>query len=265
MGKMDRELLNRSMSKNAHIKTKFLELEVVKTSGVNLWVDFGCTDGEVTKAIADKAIDCGVIGYDRDDDESWPAPTEGVTFTNKFEHVTKHTIDQDSNVGVFLGSVLHEAYTENMAPMVWERVTQLSPSIVVVRDMMYWPEPGDSREGIGAVDVVNAIVGAAEKNHPKHWMDFKKKWCARGCNWRQALHFLLKYRYRKNWSYENREDYLIMSPQLLLKSAEEHGYYPIHMEAMSLEFLKDTWKRDLGIELNHPTHGLFVFKNRRFA
>jgi hypothetical protein len=263
---MDRELLFRSMAKNAHVKTQFLELPIVKASGVDVWVDFGCADGEVTSAISTKLPGKLVIGYDRLSAEEW-AKREGefTVFESNFEKVSNSLQKTDATVGVFLGSILHEAYTDGVAPMVWEKVTQLSPSIVVVRDMMLWPEPVDSPEGVGVSDLVSSMVEAAAKNYPKHWQDFKKRWCARGCRWQEALHFFLKYRYRKNWSWEVRENYLIMSPKSLIMSAEEHGYYPIHVEAQALSYLQDLWKKDMGIEITHPTHGLVVFKNRRFA
>jgi hypothetical protein len=126
--------------------------------------------------------------------------------------------------------------------------------------MCMWPEP---EEGDALAQEV-ALKG--ERTHVRHWQDFKKKWCSRGrVGWRQALHWLLKYRYRKNWSFENLEDYLVLSPQLLMRSAEEHGYFAVHIEALSLAFIRDLWFKDFQLEIDHPTHGLFVFKNRRFA
>jgi hypothetical protein len=262
----DRATLFRAMAKNAHEKTKFVDLPIVKADGVDVWVDFGCADGEITCAISTKLPGKLVIGYDRHRADEWAKREEPLTvFESNFEKLVDGLRGRDVTVGVFLGSVLHEAYTEGVAPMVWEKITQLSPSIVVVRDMMLWPEPSDSLEGISVGDLLNAMVGAAEKNYPKHWEDFKLRWCKRGTRWKEALHFFLKYRYRKNWSWEVREDYLVLTPKGLLMSAEEHGFYPIHMEAQSLSYLQDLWKKDMGIEIDHPTHGLFVFKNRRFA
>ena len=257
---MDRELLNRAMSKNAHVKSQFLDLEIVKAANVDVWVDFGCADGEVTKAISLKTPGKMIIGYDREPFDKWrDLANVSLRFEHNFEKIIA-AIPHDAVVGVFAGSVFHEAYTDHVHPMVWEKITMLKPSIVVVRDMMLWPEPSDP------APLINNIVKAASKNYPRHWQDFLRRWGGKSQGWwKNALHFLLKYRYRANWSYELREDYLVLSPQSLTRSAEEHGYFPIHMEAQSLTFLIDLWYKDLGIEIRHPTHGLLVFKNRRFA
>lgn len=266
MTPLERDAYNARMAKHANEKVNFLELPVVKSQKLGIWVDYGCASGQTTKFMSYSPHLEEAIGYDREYCADWQnlqASLSNLSFSHTFEGL-KGRINQlsaatrNQGTGVFLGSILHEVYSENLQFTIWDRLSELQPRLIVVRDMCRWPEPPwDVREA-----VINAAHESATRQFPRHYDSFVKKWG--NFNYRNAMHWLLKYRYRANWEYEMKEDYLILTPDLLVDSFMEHGYSPVHLEALSLPFIVDKWKEDFGLTWEFPTHVLAVFKNRRY-
>lgn len=258
----ERAEYNVRLAKHAQQKAQFMALPIVKAQRCGVWVDYGCADGQVTKFISYECDEA--IGYDRHASEKWPQyGLSNLQFAYTFDRLMEKLnslspATRNDGVGVFLGSILHEIYSEHLDYALWDRVNELQPKIVVIRDMCLWPEPPlQIREMLA-----DKIRETAQEMYPEHWRSFTMKW---GWSWKHCVHWLLKYRYRGNWEYEMLEDYMVVTPKMLVDTMASHGYYPLHLEAKRVSFIEEQWVRDFGLDIEHPTHVVAVFKNRRFA
>lgn len=247
---MNRALLNQRMAKNVEPKLEFLKFP--QASGVTLWVDYGCADGAVTKVLAN-STEAYCFGYDR------IFPQVENEKANLFFHDTLDVLrafkGRCTKVGVFVGSLFHEAYTEGVTASVWKDMREIGADVIFVRDMVYWgrmvPEPYP----------VN--VDTFKGHHL--WQSFRDYWCKEDSDitWHDYLHFLLKYRFVENWDHELRENYLSINPDALEAEARRNGYECTRRSPFGIPFLAARWKKDFGVDLDVPTHGWFVFEKEK--
>jgi hypothetical protein len=76
------------------------------------------------------------------------------------------------------------------------------------------------------------------------------------------VHFLLKYRYTKNWAREVKENYLPLTYEALLAliPAEHDPHYVDHF---ILPFARQEARKDLGIDIVDNTHIKLILERKR--
>lgn len=232
------------MSKGLSDKLFFLNMV-----DIDCLVDFGSADGYVLSKIKEVKPDWNLIGYDIDEkmidisNKKYPE----IHFTDKFS-VIKNEIRKYDRPAIFLSSVIHEVYTYSSPKQIrqfWDDIFNSGFKYVIIRDMM----PSVKYENMNRIDVKKI----REKSDKKYLDEFEKYWGNIGRDFRNLLHWLLKYRYLSNWERELRENYLPVTIETLHKKIPS-DWRVKYEEHYVLPFLKSQVKKDFGIDLREPTH-----------
>lgn len=237
-----------------------------------LVVDFGCADGKVLAAIHEK-IDTlkgyhtsFFVGYDKSREminfakTNWDGSESNVVFTNEWEHV-KNLIEahkKEYTPVLVLSSVIHEIYsycTEKEIEEFWDRVINSGFEYVIIRDMMV----SKSVEGQSNYQILNSY--GLTSRMAAYLNSFTKMWGRIEDN-KNAVHWLLKYRWTINWERENNENYLpIYTHQLLDIMTKKYDVE--YFEHFKLPFIVKKIREDWGITLKDNTHVKSIFKLRK--
>jgi len=223
----------------------------------DLIVDFGSADGFVLNKIQHVRPDCKLIGYDIDEKminisrQKYP----NIQFTDNFSEIKK-IVSQYDRPAIFLSSVIHEVYTYSTGKQVkkfWDDMFNSGFKWVVIRDMM----PSKKYEKMNRID----IKKIREKSNTKYLKEFEQYWGNIGRDYRNLLHWLLKYRYLTNWERELKENYLPVTFETI-KTKIPSDWKVIFEEHYVLPFLKSQVKKDFGIYLEEPTHLKMILEKK---
>lgn len=228
-------------------------------------VDFGCADGTFLESVSRMRPNIKVIGYDLDqtmlDKASSKLPTNAV-LTDSWDEVLKEISGYKFPL-LNLSSVIHEVYSYSNSKTVnkfWnQQVFAGNFKYITIRDMM--PSVELTRnEMINFKDDARKVRQKADK---KYLLSFEEVWGSINTDYRNFIHFLLKYKYTDNWNREVNENYLPITLETL-KSKIPSSYSITYEDDFVLPYLKQEVKRDFGVELTHSTHVKMIIKNQSF-
>lgn len=215
-------------------------------------VDHGCADGTLLSFVAEKRPDMHLVGIDMNEDMLEIAKKrvpQGFFLKNT---VPFYYTQQDTALN--LSSVLHEVYSYSSAAeehMFWENVHNNNYKYIIIRDMVYNDTATKLASSIDIAHLLREANPAQIKDFEDIWGDIKYQ--------KNLIHFLLKYRYKANWSREVAENYLGYSTEDIIKNVG-NKYKLIYRKDYILPFLYETVKKDFNIELNTTTHTNLIFK-----
>lgn len=268
---------NDSMRKSLNDKLFFLEF---LPEDDYTFVDFGCADGSVISALSEQFPDkTGIntyIGYDISKEMISMAktnfegdPAEDVMFTSDWRDVIGRLSKTQNKKVLILSSVIHEVYSYGEAPkdidQFWDRVLNSGFDYICIRDMM--PSRDVMRET--PMDIYYAIT--KDTKHvlmPNQVHDFEH---IQGSlmSFKNALHFLLKYRWQVNWEREVHENYFplyvedLISILSLGKYFHDADTYRLdYFERFQIPYLMGAIKSDFGIEFPDYTHVKAIFAKK---
>ena len=227
-------------------------------------VDFGCADGKTLKAIKSTIPSAKLIGYDLDDDMLSLARGvlgKNAILTNNWNEVIKE-ISKYKRPLLNLSSVIHEvySYSNNMTiKKFWnEQVFGGDFKNIAIRDMM--PSIELSRNEISSFkEDIKKIRSKSDKSYLK---SFENRWGGIG-DYRNLIHYLLKYTYTDNWEREVNENYLPVSLETV-KMKLPSNYKIVFEDSFILPYIKNQVKKDFNIELTHSTHTKLIIRNNKF-
>lgn len=179
---------------------------------------------------------------------------EGIFFSD-WEYVVNYlkAIKSDK-IALVCNSVIHEVYsygTDETIAEFWERVNDPIFRWISIRDMMITDDPTPKFTATD-VEAVRAFSDAScLKKFESIWGPIDQK--------ENFVHWLLKYRYKVNWTREVRENYLPIRFLDLDKVKAEHIYF----DRFTLDFLRRKVKEDFGINLKEETHFKAIFERRK--
>lgn len=245
---------NDGMRKSMADKLFFLDVMKEKPE---LLVDYGCADGTLLQLIHDHNPKIELAGIDMNDDMLEIASRK-LPFANfKRGVVPKAMPGIDTKVSAInLSSVLHEVYsycTVAQERMFWHNLNTLGYDYIIIRDMV-WNESGYLKAD--SADEEKLFRYADEKQ----LADFATIWGDLSLR-KNLYHFLLKYRYIKNWKREVAENYLGYSTDAIINNLSSN-YSVVYRKDYILPFLYDTVKKDFEIELKNTTHTQLILKRR---
>lgn len=245
---------NDGMRKSMADKLFFLDVMKEKPE---LLVDYGCADGTLLQLIHDRNPEIELAGIDMNDDMLEIASRK-LPFANfKQGMVPKAMPGIDTKVSAInLSSVLHEVYsycTAEQEHMFWHNLNTLGYDYIIIRDMV-WNESGYLKAD--SADEEKLFRHADEKQ----LVDFSVIWGDLSLR-KNLYHFLLKYRYTKNWKREVAENYLGYSTDAIINNLSSN-YSVVYRKDYILPFLYDTVKKDFEIELKNTTHTQLILKRR---
>jgi SAM-dependent methyltransferase len=261
----------------------------------NSFLDFGCADGFLTRMIAEAFPQKKIFGYDEDagmiasaqvnsdfGSEGFPGKHSNTKFyydLNKLKSDIKLERDISALKGnpvpeekplidvVFLSSLLHEVYSYSTPEQIqsfWKFIFDSGFKYVVIRDMM--PDIDPTMQTPQALEE-NLLVFCERNNLTSKLSQFEKHF-GNIENYRNCLHFMLKYKYVDNWEREVAENYFSLSVNDF-KNLIPADYRIEHEEHFTLPFNKWQWENDFDFFVNEKIHTKFILRrvsdNKNFS
>lgn len=228
-------------------------------------VDFGCADGSFLKLVSEVNPKIKLFAYDIDQDMLLKAKSKlgkASVVTDNWDEIRKSLVYFKRPL-LNLSSVIHEVYSYSKTGDVknfWDnQVFGGDFKYITIRDMI--PSTEISKSEISQFkDDVRKVKQKFDRDLLK---SFEEKWGSINSNYKNLIHFLLKYRFTDNWEREVNENYLPISIETLRRRVPS-GYKITYEENFLLPFLKDKVKKDFNIELTHPTHTKMIIENKNF-
>lgn len=242
----DIKYYNSEMKKSLIDKAFFLD-----KVDVDIFVDFGCADGSLIEFIEEMFPGTICIGYDISKHELEIAATK--TKSKLFSNWNKLTaylnkIRKGKRVAVICNSLIHEVYAygdKNSVDTFWKQIYSDNFDVVIIRDMCVSRNVNRQSDPIS----VAKVRKTANQNR---LAEFEAQWGVIDSNW-SLVHFLLKYRYEKNWDREVLENYLPLNYEDMLKLIPDN-YKPVYADHFALPFTRNQISKDFDIDLQDNTH-----------
>lgn len=222
---------------------------------IDTFVDFGCADGTMLRALSQLMPGSRLVGFDNSPDMIARA-RENLPQAELYTDWDSMDVNPAASC-LILSSVIHEVYSYSPPEEIerfWRRVFGSGFRCVVIRDMMIDPEDaqpvslndlprvrdhGQYGSVLAAFEAVNGEVAAP----------------------RDMIHFLLKYQYADNWEREVRENYLPLPlPDFWAKIPAD--YETIFFDHATLPWLAHCVRRDYGFDVRMKTHMKVVLERR---
>lgn len=214
-------------------------------------VDFGSADGSTIKFMQAIFPEITYVGFDLSEEMNQlaRANTPGTRYFSVWSELYDYVAGLPGKKAVVLNSLIHEVYSYGSPEDVrefWTRVYDTSLfDYVCIRDMCVSDSITRKSDPLSVIKV--------RKNYdPSLLAQFERKWGSINENW-SLVHFLLKYRYKTNWTREVNENYLPISLEDLIGLIPK-GWEPVDYKHYVLPFTRRAVRRDFNIELQDPTH-----------
>ena len=222
-------------------------------------IDFGCADGALLGAY--KRLFCDteklphLIAVDNSTEMLNAAKqklgNDGVEYAESLDKILKRRTICKNGL-LLLSSVLHEVFSYGDGESFLKSVFKGNFKYIAIRDMTYLE---DVALLFGCLDYARI-----KAYNPERLNSFEKVWGS-AREYKQALHYLLKYRYVENWDREVKENYLPFSYQELL-SLIPNNYEVVYIDLYVHPYIEHTVKRDMGITIDAPTHVKLLLKRK---
>ena len=228
-------------------------------------VDFGCADGTFLKSVSNSRPNVKIIGYDLDSTmlniAKGKLPSNSI-LTDDWDVVLKE-ISGYKNPLLNLSSVIHEVYSYSNSLTInkfWNKqVFGGNFKYITIRDMI--PSVALTRN-----EITNFKQDAKKLRRMadlESLKSFEEVWGSINSDYRNFVHFLLKYKYTDNWEREVNENYLPITLETL-KSKIPGSYSVLYEDNFILPYLKSEVMKDFNIILTHPTHTKMILRNNSF-
>ena len=209
-------------------------------------IDFGCANGTLIGFLNSIFPEYQYVGYDNDFeminsvDSKLATEYKNCTFTADFirvENLVKEYKKANKKITILLSSVIHEVYSYGFKNVneFWQSIFKLNVDYIVIRDMCV------SKTASHPADIisVNRVRQIFDKNkiseHEQYWGSLEENW--------SLTHFLLKYKFEKNWDREVRENYFPINKEDLLILIPQN-YFPDFVEHYTLPFVRNQVRKD---------------------
>lgn len=242
----DLHAYNASMEKSLEDKLFFLD----HTAGAMTFVDFGCANGAVLKAISEKRQAKTLIGIDINPMQlaiaSQKVPN-GV-FAESFELVRERVEAAPGPKVAIFSSVIHEA-----PELLSEAVEANLFDYIVVRDMAITPAFAQARATTEWVDAVLARAPGTVR----YFYDAGKRLNTMG----ELTEFLLKSPYIGHSTSQTERELSEPYPMVgELRGGHDREWAPVLLTHYSAPWVVDRIRQDFGFEFPFPTHFKLILK-----
>lgn len=218
---------------------------------VDTVIDYGCADGQMLKQIHIDFPDWRLYGVDADDKMIGKAMTNcGSAEYILSEEIPCDIIMEVADNAVFnLSSVIHEIYSYLSADKVskfWNDLFRSRVKYIAIRDLML---------GVAAFRNADINDTTSVLNHSDESTicDFCTNWGSL-TQQNNLIHYLMKYRYKENWSREVVENYFPITVEQLLSIIPTERYKIVYFSHYILPYNRSKIFDDFGIELKDNTH-----------
>ena len=221
--------------------------------------DFGCADGELLKQVQIDFPNWELYGIDNDShmrelaEKKIPDANICISFD---EYIPT------DNCILNISSVIHEIYSYCSGEQIdnfWENVFDSRFRYIAIRDFMISKSinrPADVNDYMKIL-----VYDAPQSGVPDTISDFENVWGTLQDN-KNLVHYLMKYRYLKNWSREVRENYFPITIEEFMAKIPPLSYEIVYFNHYVLPYNREKIRNDFGIELKDPTHVKMLLKKR---
>jgi len=257
----DLEVYRKEMAKSMVDKLFFLE-----KIDAGLIVDFGCADGVMLNFITELRPDIKLVGYDISPEmielakgsDIWVGKDKPL-FTSNWERVksiVKQSKENGIETAITLSSVIHEVYSygnQESIKTFWLNLFNTGFDYIIIRDML----------ASGNVDHESSLADIEKiyKSNNQNISEFESFW-GPITNQKNLLHYLLKYRYNKNWFRELRENYMPITLEDMLGKIPTTLYSYDCFDHYILPFIAKSVKKEFGITIKENTHIKLILKKK---
>lgn len=252
----DLDLYNSRMAKGLEDKSFFADKVDAK-----IFVDFGCADGTLLSFLASKYPDYEYIGYDISGRmiklaKSNNQDKKNIAFTTNWNNIENYLFRKRKKSALILSSVIHEVYAYSKKEEIkkfWNIVFGSKFDYIIIRDLILSTKSyrKSSEEDLQKI---------REKADKKMLNDFENKQGSIERN-KNLLHFLMKYKYEKNWKREVLENYFPIPLEELL-SMIPPSYQIIYKDVFALPYTKEAIKKDFDIDIKDTTHLKIILQKK---
>ena len=144
--------------------------------------------------------------------------------------------------------MVHEVYTYGDPASVtkfWSQLFGGTFDVVVIRDMCVSQSATRQSDAVSVAKIRQRFAPALLSQFEQQWGNINENW--------SLTHFLLKYRYVKNWDRELMENYLPLNFESLIELIPNQ-FDPVFIEHFTLPFIRRRVKRDFHIDMQERTH-----------
>nr|QBM02708.1 hypothetical protein [uncultured archaeon] len=242
------------------------KLFFIERIDAKLIVDFGCADGTMLKFIKNLRPDIKLVGYDvsqemidiADNSDIWEGKSRPI-FTchwNRIKSIVEDCQKKGIETAITLSSVIHEVYSygnEESVKEFWDNIFNTGFDYIIIRDMLVSKNVNHESSLKDVEKVYNT--------NDQHIAEFESVWGSIS-NHKNLLHYLLKYRYNKNWFRELRENYMPITLEDMLSRIPTNDYSFDFYEHYILPFIAKSIKKEFGITLKENTHIKLILKKK---
>lgn len=259
---MEEQRIKNFASYNEEMKKSLMDkIYFIGLTEATVFVDFGCSDGELIKFmnalfpeytyigydISERMIEAAHINIAGKDNVNLP---KNIHLYSKWNALEKFLNENyiNSKKAIILNSVIHEVYSYSTLLAIdtfWDVVFGGKFEYVVIRDML----PSMS---INKKSNINDIVKVRRKANKSHLSDYENHWGSINEN-KNLIHFLLKYRWIENWDREVKENYFPIYVENFMEHITDK-YVIDYYEEFILPYTKRQILKDFDIELKDNTH-----------
>ncbi len=243
----------KKMSENIYEKIEFI-INEVKTGDYKLIVDFGCADGQTTRALATMFEKILIVGYDKNEtvisNNIKNNNHNNIIYTTDLNGLNPRYFEEDFVSLCFMSSVTHEMFsfkTTNYFNFIFNNF-----NAIAIRDMFFTDTGLHSQlefENYAYSPVLYIDDFERFKQSKKTYEDTNKN----------KTEFLLKQRYVSNFEEELKEDYFSTDWDLIIQSARDYHliYDNQYMNSFLLNEIPKLKK------FTHTTHRKIILKRRK--
>lgn len=238
----------------------------------DIFVDFGCADGSMIRAMTKMFPEHIYVGCDSDpnmiDRAKWLQESHRNFFLSDWDEVIKLTKDfkESDNFKkktcLVLSSVVHEIFSyedANGLEETYQKIFDQGFDYIAVRDMgLFEPESLDKHTL--SPFFVDKIYEKADSCQVK---DFENIWGKLSLK-NNAIHFLLKYKYTSNWDREVKENYFSYSIDKFIDAAYSSRYKQTYFEHFNVPFISRQIFNDFGFWIDKPTHYKLILEKKNY-
>ncbi|NCB45699.1 class I SAM-dependent methyltransferase [bacterium] len=228
------------MGNNIKEKIEFI-INELKTGGYEMVIDFGCADGQTTRALADLFPHIQFIGYDYNE--------QVIAVNNKnnnHKNIIYSTRFQFDNVKtmVFFSSVLHEIYSFYSNEKIRFTLNYIfsSADTIAIRDM-FFTDTKNNNNDIFLEDKYNVFLSTIKETNTN----------------KINAHYLMKKDYVANWIEELKENYFATNWGDLIAFSQKFNFSIIYDNQYMNEYLIS--KNPQLKKYTHTTHRKLILKN----
>lgn len=243
----DLDIYNARMQKSMYDKMWFVDKIF---EDIDFIYDYGCGDGSLLLHIKPFFPNATLVGYDINPDMTRLAAINGIA-------VVSEPLDKvpSPNSLVIASSVFHEIYNySDNIKRDYTNIVGIGAKYIAIRDMHYQSdrETTTQEERLAVLDKepLNKVLASGNIS-----------------NYKNFVHYLLKYRYEENWSRECEENYFAADANEIIGAAENvFDYTTVYSDFYVLPFLSYQVKKDFGIDkIDATTHYKCLLKRQQFA